>query len=120
MSGASDSLDPIELAQGEISRSKDVVASATKELDQYDRWLKDFVASEKRNRARHASWIKRQEAKERRRLARQRMVRSAKRGALSVVVFVRSVWLSFRHGLAYLGHLIWKSAAWIALSAYAF
>ena len=78
-----------------------------------------FVASEQRNRARHASWVKRQEAKERRRLARQRLVRSAKWGALSVAVFVRSVWLSFRNGLAYLGHLIWKSAAWIALSAYA-
>ncbi|MFZ1069524.1 MAG: hypothetical protein WAN73_02685, partial [Methyloceanibacter sp.] len=66
MSDASDSLDPIELAQGEISRPKDVVASVTKDLDKYDRWLKDFVASEQRNRARHASWVKRQEAKERR------------------------------------------------------
>jgi hypothetical protein len=120
VSKVSDSLDPIELAQGEISRSKDVVASVSKDLDQYDRWLKDFVTSEKRSRARHVRWLKRQQAIERRRLARQRMLRSGKRGALSVAVFIRSVLLSLRNGLAYLGRLIWKSAAWVVLSTYAF
>ena len=119
MSSASDSLDPIELAQGEISRSKDVVASVSKDLDQHDRWLKDFVASEKLSRARHARWVKRQQAKERRRLARQRLARSARRGTLSVAVFIRSVFWSLWKGVAYLGHLIWQSAAWIALSTYA-
>ena len=119
VSDASVSRDPIELAQGEISRSKDVVASVSKDLDQYDRWLKDFVASEKRSRVRHASRVKRQQARERRQLARQRLVRSGRRAALSVAVFVRSVFLSLRRGLAHLGHLTWQSAAWIALSTYA-
>jgi hypothetical protein len=96
VSDASVSLDPIELAQGEISRSKDVVTSVSKDLDQYDRWLKDFVASEKRSRARHARRVKRQQARERRQLARQRLVRSGRRTALSVAVFVRSVFLSLR------------------------
>ena len=65
------------------------------------------------------SWVKRQQAKERRRLARQRLARSARRGALSVAVFIRSVFSSLWKGVAYLGHLIWQSAAWIALSTYA-
>jgi hypothetical protein len=119
VSSASDILDPIELAQGEISRSKDVIASAAKELDQHDRWLKDFIAAEKRNRARHARWIRRKQATEHFRLKRQRMARSGKRAALYCAVFARSASRSSAKGLAYAGRQIWQCATWVGKNSYA-
>ena len=120
VSGASDILDPIELAQGEISRSKDAIASAAKEPDQHDRWLKDFIAAEKRNRARHARWIRRKQAAEHFRLKRQRMARSGKRATLYCAVFARSASRSSAKGLAYAGRQIWQCATWVGKNTYAF
>ena len=117
---SSDILDPIELAQGEISRSKDAIASAAKELDQHDRWLKDFIAAEKRNRARHARWIRRKQAAEHFRLKRQRMARSGKRATLYCAVFARSASRSSAKGLAYAGRQIWQCATWVGKNSYAF
>src|SRR6478672_11474427 len=119
VSNPSDALDPIALAQGEISRSKVAIASAAKDLDQHDRGLKDFIATEKRGRARHARRIRRQQAAEHLRLRRQRMARSAKHAALRSAVFVRSVSQSSANGLAYAGRQIWKSARWVGQTGYA-
>src|SRR5215467_14515694 len=118
VSDASDIVDPIDLAQGEISRSKAAVASAAKDLDQHDRWLKDFLAAEKRDRARYARHLKREQARLRRQLKRQQMARSIRRAVLSVALFVRSVAESFSEGVKYAGRLVWTSAVWISGRTY--
>jgi hypothetical protein len=118
VSNASDSLDPIDLAKGEISRSKDAVVSAAKDLGEHDRWLKQFIAEEDRKRSRHARYLKREQRRLRRQLKRQQMARSARRAALSVALFMRSVSVALAKGVAYTGHLIWASAVRVVRETY--
>jgi hypothetical protein len=123
VSDAGDITDPIEGVEKSVSRSKDVIASATEELNQHQRWLKSYLASEKRDRDKHARWLKRQQVMHRRQLQRQRMIRSCKRFALAFVFFVRSVYLVLLKGatsaLIYLRDRLLISASWIGLKAHA-
>ena len=63
VSNASD-INPFELARESVSRSKEAIAAATKDLNDHNRWFKDYLASEKRSRTRHTRWVRRQEARE--------------------------------------------------------
>ena len=79
-----------ESAPEVVARSKDVVATAAEELQDYERWLKDFVASEEQSRKRHARSLKREQARHRRRQKRERTARAGKRVALGFARAVRS------------------------------
>ena len=76
-----------EFAPEVVARSKDVVATAAEELEDYQSWLKDFVASEEKSRKRHASALKREQVRYRRQLKRERTVRAVKRTALTFCAF---------------------------------
>ncbi|MGC2409571.1 MAG: hypothetical protein WA441_06170 [Methyloceanibacter sp.] len=123
MSDAGEITDPIEGVKKTIARSKDLIASATEELNQHNRWLKSYLASEKRDQEKYARWLKRQQVMHRRQLQRQRMIRSCKQFAWACVFFVRSVCLILLKGaisaLIYLRDLLLISASWTGLKAYA-
>jgi hypothetical protein len=100
VSNASD-INPFELALGTVSRSKEAVGAATKDLNNQNGWFKDYLASEKRSRKRHARWVRRQEARQRRRINRQRMARFGSRAALGLAISVRSISRSLLKGATY-------------------
>ena len=124
MSNATDILDPFERAQGDVARSKEVIAAATKDLIDHDRWLKDYLASEERSRKRHALCVRRQHARKRRTINRQRMARSGMRAALRIAISVRSTSRSLLKGATYrlarLRDLTLISASWVTSTTYVF
>ena len=122
VSNASD-INPFELARESVSRSKEAIAAATKDLNDHNRWFKDYLASEKRSRTRHTRWVRRQEPRERLRINRQRMARFGSRAALGLAISVRSFSRSLLKGVTYrlaqLRDLTLIGAAWGASTAYA-
>ena len=89
MSGAVDTLDPIEAARADIAGSKHLIASVAGDLSQHQEWLKNYRVAEKR----HARWLQFQELKYQTELKRRATARAVKRFALGVALLVRSVWL---------------------------
>ncbi len=124
VSNACDSLDPIELARGDVSRSKDVIAAATEDLAYHDRWLKDYLASEERSRKRQLRLVRRHEARQRRRIISQRFARSARRAAFGLAMSVSSVHRSLLKGtrsrLAQMRNLALISASRLASTIHVF
>ena len=103
-----------------IARSKELIGSATDDLNQYHLWVKSYTKSERQNREMHARWLSRQEAIGRRRLKRQRMVQSCTRVILSCVFFVRFLARLLVTGVLgqfYLRHWLWVSASWTFFQA---
>ena len=94
MSHAGDATDPFEAVKGDIAQSKDLVASATEDLRQHDRWFRDYLASETRNRVKRARQLERRRAQRKRLVKRQHMVRTGKRLASAHLRFARAVSLS--------------------------
>lgn len=114
MSGASDTLDPIEAAEDDIAGSKDLIASVADEISQHQRWLENYRVSETK-RARRLS---RQELMYQLEIRRRRTIRSAKRLTLASLILARRV-ASFlvRNGTALLvtlRRLLSRCAAWTA------
>ncbi len=68
MSGASDILDPVGVAQDDIDRSKHLIASTLDELTRHHSWLESYHRDERRR----AERLRRQEALDRLELRRQR------------------------------------------------
>jgi hypothetical protein len=113
VSDSSGVLDHCGRAQSDVSRSKEVIAAATKDLNHHDRWLNDYLASEKRRQKRYATWVERQQARERRRIMRQRVARSSKRAALQL-----ANWIG--HELAQLRDVSLICALWVASTIHSF
>jgi hypothetical protein len=90
VSGAVDTLDPVEAARADIAGSKHLIASVADDLSQHQEWLKNYRVAEKR----HARWLQFQELKYQTELKRRATARTVKRFALGVALLVRSVWLS--------------------------
>jgi hypothetical protein len=120
---AGHSLDPVELARGDVSRSKEVIAAAARDLAYHERWLKEHLASEERSRRRHARLMRREQARERRSINHQRMARSGRRVVLTFARSSRSIRRSMLEEAAYafdrLRHLTRLGAAWVAPKAHA-
>src|SRR5262249_47292524 len=102
VSGAVDTLDPIEAARADVAGSKHLIASVTDDLSQHQEWLKNYRVAEKR----HARWMQFQELKYQIEIKHRAMLRAVKRFALSVALFVRSVWL-------FLVGLVMACIAWL-------
>ena len=113
-SDASDNIDLISVKTN-IARSKNLIGSATEDLNQYQLWIKGYRDAERKNQEMRARWLSRQEAIHQRRLKRQRRVQSFRRAALACVFFVRSVARLLVTGvitaLFYLRHWFWISAS---------
>jgi hypothetical protein len=109
VSGAVDTLDPVEAARADIAGSKHLIASVTDDLSQHQEWLKNYRVAEKR----HARWLQFQELKYQTELKRRTTARAVKRFALGVALLVRSVWLFV---------VKWTTAfvAWLKPRAHAF
>ena len=111
---ASGNIDLIDVKTN-IGQSKELIRSATEDLNQYHLWIKSYRDAERKNREVHARWLNRQEAIRRRRLKRQRMVQSFRQVALASVFFGLSVARFLVTGvtsaLSYLGHWFWISAS---------
>jgi hypothetical protein len=123
VSNANDVLDPSELSQGHVSRSKDVIAAATADLAYHHRWLKDYLASEERSRKRRIRLVRRQQARQRRRIIRRRLARYAGRAALGLARAASSIYRSLLKGaysiLTQIGGLALRSASRVASTSYA-
>jgi hypothetical protein len=89
VTGAVDTLDPIEAARADIVGSKHLIASVVDDLNQHQQWLENYRVSEKR----HARWLQFQELKYQTKLKRRAAVRAAKRFTLGVALIARSLWL---------------------------
>jgi hypothetical protein len=89
VSGAVDTLDPIDSARADVAGSKHLIATVADDLSRHQEWLENYRVSEKR----HARWMQFQELRYQTELKRQALVRSLKRSALSVALLVRSIWL---------------------------
>jgi hypothetical protein len=89
VSGAVDTLDPIEAARADIAGSKHLIAAVADDLSRHQEWLENYRVSEKR----HARWLHIQELRHQTERKRQALVRALKRSALSVALLVRSIWL---------------------------
>jgi hypothetical protein len=114
MSGASDTLDPVEAAEDDIAGSKDLIASVADEISQHQRWLENYRVSE----TKRARRLRRQELMYQLELRRRRTIRSAKRFTLASLIVARRV-ASFlvRNGTALLltlRRLLARAAAWTA------
>lgn len=114
MSGASDTLDPVEAAEDDIAGSKDLIASVADEISQHQRWLENYRVSE----TKRARRLRRQELMYQLELRRRRTIRSAKRLTLASLILARRV-ASFlvRNGTALLvtlRRLLSRCAAWTA------
>jgi hypothetical protein len=114
MSGATDTLDPVEAAEDDIAGSKDLIASVADEISQHQRWLENYRVSE----TKRARRLKRQELMYQLDIRRRRTIRSAKRFALASLILARRV-ASFlvRNGTALLvtlRRLLARGAAWTA------
>jgi hypothetical protein len=106
VSQTSEAIDPFEAVKGDVARSKDLVASATSDLRQHDRWFRDYLASEARNRVKHARQLERRRDWRKRRIKRQKIVRTGKRLAAAHLRFARAVSSSFLRSVsAALRHL---------------
>ncbi len=70
MSGASDTLDPVEAAEDDIARSKHLIASTLDDLSRHHSWLESYHREERRR----AQRLKRQETLRRLEHGRQRVV----------------------------------------------
>ena len=105
----------------DIARSKELIGSATEDLNEYHHWVKNYTESERNNRAMHARWLNRQEAIVRRQRKRQSMVQSCTRVILSCVFFVRSLARVLVMGvisaLFYLRRWLSVSASWTFFQA---
>src|SRR5262245_62436636 len=82
VSGAVDTLDPIEAARADIVGSKHLIAAVADDLNQHQQWLKNYRVSEER----HARWLQFQELRYQTELKRRAFVRSVKRFALAVAL----------------------------------
>ena len=108
MSGAVDTLDPIEAARADIAGSKHLIAAVADDLSRHQEWLENYRVSEKR----HARWLQFQELRYQTELKRQALVRALKRSALSVALLVRSIWL-------FCVRLVTAFVAWLTPRAHA-
>jgi hypothetical protein len=118
-SDAGDVIDPVEAAKQNVTRSKDLAASAADDLKKHRRWMQDALAAEAKNLKKHARWLKRQEAMQQRSLKRRRLLRSCTRSALALVrvarPIARSLWKGGLWALVYLRDLLLIGCTWIAL-----
>ncbi|MGZ9111534.1 MAG: hypothetical protein ACXW3X_10720 [Rhodoplanes sp.] len=114
MSGASDTLDPIEAAEDDIAGSKDLIASVADEISQHQRWLENYRVSE----TKRARRLRRQELMYQLEIRRRRTIRSAKRLTLASLILARRVAAFLvRNGTALLvtlRRLLSRCAAWTA------
>ena len=108
MSGAVDTLDPIEAARADIDGSKHLIAAVADDLSRHQEWLENYRVSEKR----HTRWLQFQELRYQTELKRQALVRALKRSALSVALLVRSIWL-------FCVRLVTAFVAWLTPRAHA-
>ena len=119
-SDAGDVIDPFEAAIQEVTRSKDLAASAAEDLKKHRRWMQDALAAEAKNQKKHARWLKRQEAMQQRLLKRRRFIRSCKRATLALVRVARPIARSLLKGglwaLIYLRDLLLIGCKWFAVS----
>lgn len=114
MSGASDTLDPVEAAEDDIAGSKDLIASVADEISQHQRWLENYRVSE----TKRARRLRRQELMYQLEIRRRRTIRSAKRFTLASLILARRI-ASFlvRNGTALLvtlRRLLARCVAWTA------
>ena len=79
MSGASDSVDPVEAARDDVERSKHVIASALDDLSHHHSWLESYHRDERRR----AERLRRQEELRRLERRRQRMAVRLRRTAMA-------------------------------------
>ncbi len=86
MTGASDTLDPIQAAEAGIAGSKHLIASVANDLSQQERWLAHYRVAERR----HARRLWFQELIYQLELRRQRLMRWSKRLALIALRWARS------------------------------
>jgi hypothetical protein len=108
VSGAVNTLDPIEAARADIAGSKHLIAAVADDLNRHQEWLENYLVSEKR----HARWLQFQELKYRIERKRQALVRALQRFALSVALLVRSIWL-------FCVRLVTAFVAWLTPRAHA-
>jgi hypothetical protein len=118
---AGHSLDPEELARGDVSRSKQAIAAAARDLAYHERWLKEHLAAEERSRRQYARVVRREQTRERRRNNQRRLARSGTRMVLTLARSSRSIRLSLLDEAAYslgqLRQLTLLGAAWAAPKA---
>ncbi len=98
---AGHSLDPEELARGDVSRSKQAIAAAARDLAYHERWLKEHLAAEERSRRQYARVVRREQARERRRSNQRRLARSGTRMVLTLARSSRSIRRSLLDEAAY-------------------
>jgi hypothetical protein len=80
-------LDPIDAAKNDIAGSKDLIASVSDDLSQHYRWLESYRSSE----IKHKRRLQRQEVMYQLELRRRRLMRFAKRVALTSFRWARAV-----------------------------
>ena len=85
MSGASDMLDPVGVAQDDINLSKHLIASTLDELTRHHGWLESYHRDERRR----AQRLRRQEALDRLELRRQRAAWLLRRFAATSLAAIR-------------------------------
>lgn len=79
-------LDPIDAAKNDIAGSKDLIASVSDDLSQHYRWLESYRSSE----IKHKRRLQRQEVMYQLELRRRRLMRFAKRAALTSFRWARA------------------------------
>jgi len=115
------SLEPEELARGDISRSREIAAAAANDLADHEQWLKQHLAAAERSRRRHLRWVEREQARERRKSKLQRMARAGTRAVLVLGRSARAVRRTLReegaHTFGQMRHVTLCGAAWLAPKA---
>ncbi len=88
MSGASDTIDPIDAARDDIAGSKDLIASAVEDLSQHQAWLENYRLAE----TKRARRVRRQELMLQAEITTKRIIRALRRFALLIARTVRATW----------------------------
>jgi hypothetical protein len=105
-------LDPIDAAKNDIAGSKDLIASVSDDLSQHYRWLESYRSSE----IKHKRRLQRQEVMYQLELRRRRLMRFAKRVALTSFRWARAasifVWQHLNAAFLTLRALFLRAVAW--------
>jgi hypothetical protein len=109
VSGASDMLDPVGVAQDDIDRSKHLIASTLDELTRHHSWLESYHRDERRR----AQRLRRQEALDRLELRRQRAAWLLRRFTVTALAAMRSTAIV----LAQTAVAFWRAAREFTLAA---
>ena len=105
-------LDPIDAAKNDIAGSKDLIASVSDDLSQHYRWLESYRSSE----IKHKRRLQRQEVMYQIEVRRRRLMRFAKRAALTSFRWARAaslfLWQHLNAAFLSLRALFLRAVAW--------